>query len=275
MYLIFAFASALSTGLGTFLTRSLIQKLPAFQIVGPLFLLNSFFALPLVIVRRDWIHLSWLQVGEIALLGTLTALGAVFVFVIVKRGTASLSIVGASLSPAMVLFLSPALLGIHVHILQFLSVAFLVAAALFPIRKSVIGIHSGATFLLMLTQGVNAGVIAILVTKLSRAGVGLSEFLFIQQLVAGLIFTLSFPPKDVKLRSYPGLAKRAMFMSSGWFLSFVAIHRGSTLIVQSVLSAIPLIIVIMEIVAYRKRPTLAVVFSSLTIIICITVLSLA
>jgi drug/metabolite transporter (DMT)-like permease len=275
MYLLFALGSAFCTALGTFLTRSLIQKLPAFQIVGPLFLLNAVFALPFVFIRQDWISLSTTQLWQIGLLGTLTALGAVFVFVIVKRASASLSIVGAALSPAMVLLLSPVFLKVSVRPIQFVVVAALVAATLFPIRKSVLGIHSTLTFLLMLAQGINSGVVAILISKLARGGVGLSQFLFIQQVIAGLLFIVLFIPKDVSIRSYPLLAKRAVFMSMGWFLSFVAINRGSTLVVQSVLSVIPLMIVLMEIFAYKKRPTRAVVISSLLVIACIAALSLA
>jgi len=253
----------------------LIQKLPAFQIIGPLFLLNAAAALPFCLIRQDWISLNPLQWLEIALLGVLTALGAVFVFVIVKRGSASLSIVGSALSPAIVLLLSPIFLNISVSPLQFAVVTILVMTTLFPIRKSVGGIPSTLTFLFMLAQGINAGVVAILITKLSHSGVGLSQFLFIQQTIAGLLFIAIFKPKDVPVNSLPVLAKRAVFMSMGWFLSFVAIHRGSTLVVQSVLSVIPLIIVLMETVAYKKRPSLAVTLSSVLVIACIAALSFA
>lgn len=61
MYLIFALASAFSTAAGTFLTRPLIQKLPAFQIIGPLFLLNAVAALPFVAIRQDWVALTLAQ----------------------------------------------------------------------------------------------------------------------------------------------------------------------------------------------------------------------
>lgn len=274
MYLLFALGAALCTALGTFLTRSLIQKLPAFQIIGPLFLLNALWALPFVFIRQDWRALTLQELLEIILLGSLTALGAVFVFVIVKRGTASLSIVGAALSPAMVLLLSPVFLGISVQLIQFAVVALLVVASLYPIRSSVLGIHSTTTFFLMLAQGINAGGVAILISRLAHAGVGLSQFLFIQQLIAGVIFTVVFRPKGVALRSYPLLAKRSLFMSLGWFLSFIAIQRGSTLVVQSVHSAIPLIIILMETVAYKRRPTNAVILSSFGVIASIAALSL-
>jgi len=274
MYLLFALGAAFFTSLGTFLTRSLIQKLPAFQIVGPLFILNGIAAIPFVVIRQDWIALSLAQSLEILLLGCMTALGGLFVFVIVKRGSASLSIVGAALSPAMVLLLSPVFLKIGVRPIQFIIVAILVLASLYPIRSSVLGIKSSSTFLLMLAQGINAGGVAILISRLSHAGVGLSQFLFIQQMIAGAIWLTARWPKDVSLRSYPLLAKRSVFMSLGWFLTFVAISRGSTLVVQSIQSTIPLIIILMETFAYKKRPATTVLLSAVGVIASIAALSI-
>ena len=62
-------------------------------------------------------------------------------------------------------------------------------------------------------------------------------------------------------------------MSLGWVLSFVAISRGSTLVVQSVHSTIPLIIILMEVFAYKKRPTKAVMLSAAGVIVAIAALS--
>ena len=275
MYLLFAFISAFSTALGTFLTRSLIQKLPAFQIVGPLFLLNAVAAIPFAVIRQDWVALTAVQLLEIVLLGALTALGGAVVFIIIKKSSASLSIVGSALSPAMVLILSPISLKVGVRPIQLVVVAILVMASLFPIRKLVLGINSNLTFLLMLAQGVNVGIVAILISRLSHSGVGITQLLIIQQIIAGLIFAAIFWPKDVPIRSYPLLIKRSAFMSFGWFLSFIAIHRGSVLVVQSILSVIPLMIVALETFVYKKRPSLAVVISSIAVIACITALSVA
>jgi len=275
MYLLFAFISAFSTALGTFLTRSLIQKLPAFQIVGPLFLLNAVAAIPFAVIRQDWVALTAVQLLEILLLGALTALGGAVVFIIIKKSSASLSIVGSALSPAMVLILSPIFLKVGVRPIQLVVVAILVMASLFPIRKLVLGINSNLTFLLMLAQGVNVGIVAILISRLSHSGVGITQLLIIQQIIAGLIFAAIFWPKDVPIRSYPLLIKRSAFMSFGWFLSFIAIHRGSVLVVQSILSVIPLMIVALETFVYKKRPSLTVVISSIAVIACITALSVA
>jgi drug/metabolite transporter (DMT)-like permease len=273
MYLTFALASAFATAFGTFLTRSLISKLPTYQIVGPLFIMNGLAATPLIVFRSDWVQLNFVELWQMILLGVMTALGAVFVFVIIERSSASLSIVGASLSPALVLFLSPLLLHSHTPFAQFIIVGVLILAALYPIRNLVLGIHSAATILMMLAQGINAGLIAILISRLAKDGVGLSQFLFVQQMIAGLCFLLVFWPKDVSLKSYPLLARRSVFMSLGWFFLMVAINRGSTLVVQSILSVTPLIIVLIEAVVFRKKPSISIILSALTIVACISVLS--
>ena len=99
MYLIFSLASVLSTSLGTFLTRSLITKFPAFQIIGPLFFLNSVGAIPIALVARNWVVPDTNQILGLVAAGVLTAIGAILLFSIVERAPASTSIVGASLSP--------------------------------------------------------------------------------------------------------------------------------------------------------------------------------
>ncbi len=126
----------------------------------------------------------------------------------------------------------------------------------------------------MLAQGFNAALVSILITHISKAGVEITQTLIIQQVVAGLILTPMFWPKGIKLSDYPNLARRSFFMSMGWFFSFLAFGSGKTIIVQSILSAVPPTIVFMENIAYRKRPASAMIFSSVVIVICITILNL-
>lgn len=274
MYLIFSLASVLSTSLGTFLTRSLITKLPAFQIIGPLFFLNSVGAIPIALVARNWIVPDLNQILGLVAAGVLTAVGAILLFSIVERAPASTSIVGASLSPAIVLLLAPGFLNQSFSLVRFLLVAALIFATLFPIRKSVLGISSVSTVMMMLAQGVNAGFLAILITTLSRSGLVISEVLMVQQIVAGLVCVALFPIKDVPLSSLPILAHRAMYMSLGWILYTLALKRGETLVVQSVLSLIPMSILLMETIRYKRKPPKEAVFSAALVVVCISSLVL-
>jgi drug/metabolite transporter (DMT)-like permease len=274
MYLLFSLASVFSTSLGTFLTRSLITKLPAFQIIGPLFFLNSLGAIPIALVGRNWVVPEINQILGLVAAGILTAIGAILLFSIVERAPASTSIVGASLSPAIVLLLAPGFLNQSFSLIRFLLVATLIFAILFPIRRSVLGISSVSTISMMLAQGVNAGVLAILITTLSRSGLVISEVLFVQQIVAGLVCVILFPTKDVPLSSLPILAHRAMYMSLGWIFYTQALKSGETLVVQSVLSLIPISILVMETITYKRNPPKEAVISALLVVVCISTLVL-
>ena len=274
MYLLFSLASVFSTSLGTFLTRSLITKLPAFQIIGPLFFLNSLGAIPIALVGRNWVVPEINQILGLVAAGILTAIGAILLFSIVERAPASTSIVGASLSPAIVLLLAPGFLNQSFSLIRFLLVATLIFAILFPIRRSVLGISSVSTISMMLAQGVNAGVLAILITTLSRSGLVISEVLFVQQIVAGLVCVILFPTKDVPLSSLPILAHRAMYMSLGWIFYPQALKSGETLVVQSVLSLIPISILVMETITYKRKPPKEAVISALLVVVCISTLVL-
>ena len=274
MYLLFSLASVFSTSLGTFLTRSLITKLPAFQIIGPLFFLNSLGAIPIALVGRNWVVPDFNQILGLVAAGILTAIGAILLFSIVERAPASTSIVGASLSPAIVLLLAPGFLNQSFSLVRFLLVATLIFAILFPIRRSVLGISSVSTISMMLAQGVNAGVLAILITTLSRSGLVISEVLFVQQIVAGLVCVILFPTKDVPLSSLPILAHRAMYMSLGWIFYTQALKSGETLVVQSVLSLIPISILVMETITYKRKPPNEAVISALLVVVCISTLVL-
>ena len=274
MYLLFSLASVFSTSLGTFLTRSLITKLPAFQIIGPLFFLNSLGAIPIALVGRNWVVPDFNQILGLVAAGILTAIGAILLFSIVERAPASTSIVGASLSPAIVLLLAPGFLNQSFSLIRFLLVATLIFAILFPIRRSVLGISSVSTISMMLAQGVNAGVLAILITTLSRSGLAISEVLFVQQIVAGLVCVILFPTKDVPLSSLPILAHRAMYMSLGWIFYTQALKSGETLVVQSVLSLIPISILVMETITYKRKPPKEAVISALLVVVCISTLVL-
>ncbi|CAB4569018.1 MAG: EamA family transporter [Actinobacteria bacterium] len=274
MYLLFSLASVFSTSLGTFLTRSLITKLPAFQIIGPLFFLNSLGAIPIALVGRNWVVPDFNQILGLVAAGILTAIGAILLFSIVERAPASTSIVGASLSPAIVLLLAPGFLNQSFSLVRFLLVATLIFAILFPIRRSVLGISSVSTISMMLAQGVNAGVLAILITTLSRSGLVISEVLFVQQIVAGLVCVILFPTKDVPLSSLPILAHRAMYMSLGWIFYTQALKSGETLVVQSVLSLIPISILVMETITYKRKPPKEAVISALLVVVCISTLVL-
>jgi drug/metabolite transporter (DMT)-like permease len=116
--------------------------------------------------------------------------------------------------------------------------------------------------------------VAVISKLLAQEGVGMPETFVVRQIVAGLTFTIMFPPIGLKFRDFYELVRRSMFMAIGHMTSIEAIQKGSPLVVQTFLSAIPITVIMIETVAYKKRPERAIIISSVFTVLGIAVLSL-
>ena len=274
MSLLLAVAAALSFAIGTFLTKGVTLKISIYKAIGPLFILNALFVFPLIPFGPHWIIWS----GPIPYLHILGALGsgivAGIIFTMVSRSTASVVSVGQAITPAVVLLAGPIALGTSIVPAQVLAIVVLVIATLFPLRKSLVGVGSLTTLFLMMVIGVLSGLVTVAVVLLNREGVGTSETFIVRQLLAGFTFMVIFPPIGLRWRDFMQLVRRSFFMSVGWLASIYAIRQGSPVVVQSVMATIPLWVILIEVIAYRKRPSRPVVFSALAIAIGIYVLAL-
>ena len=85
---------------------------------------------------------------------------------------------------------------------------------------------------------------------------------------------LIFPPIGLHWRDFLQLVRRSFFMSKGWLASIYAIREGSPVVAQSVMATIPLWVILIEVIVYRKQPARAVVFSAIAIAIGIYTLAL-
>lgn len=103
-------AAAAATGSGILLTKAVVTRLPMWQTVGPLFLLNAVFAVPLA-AFADWQiarpDILLLHIASIAAL----VISTVVAFVLTGRGSASAVAVAQGASPAFLLVFGPVLLA--------------------------------------------------------------------------------------------------------------------------------------------------------------------
>ncbi|MCX6434822.1 MAG: DMT family transporter [Actinobacteria bacterium] len=274
MSLLLAIAAALAFAIGTFLTKGVTLKISIYRAIGPLFILNALFVFPLIPFGPRWI----LWTGSIPYLHILGALGsgivAGIIFTMVSRSTASVVSVGQAITPAVVLLAGPIALGTSIVPVQVLAIVVLVFATLFPLRKSLVGVGSFTTIFLMITIGVLSGLVTVAVVLLNKEGVGTTETFIVRQLLAGFTFMAIFPPIGLHWRDFMQLVRRSFFMSVGWLASIYAIRQGSPVVVQSVMATIPLWVILIEVIAYKERPSRPVVFSAIAIAIGIYVLAL-
>ena len=273
MSLLLAIVAAIAFAVGIFLTRGVALNISIYKAIGPLFVLNALFVFPLIPFGPDWILWS----GSVPYLHVVGAVGsgvvAGIIFRMVSRSSASVMSVGQALTPAVVLLAGPVALGASIIPIQVLLIVVLVFATIFPLRKSLVGVSSFTAIFLMIVIGVLSGFVTIAVVLLDRAGVGTSETFIVRQLLAGFTFMLIFPPIGLHWRDFLQLVRRSFFMSMGWLASIYAIREGSPVVAQSVMATIPLWVILIEVIVYRKQPARAVVFSAIAIAIGIYALA--
>jgi drug/metabolite transporter (DMT)-like permease len=97
----------------------------------------------------------------------------------------------------------------------------------------------------------------------------------VRQILSGLAFIIIFPPIGLKFRDFYELFRRSMFMAIGHMTTIEAIQKGSPLVVQTFMATIPITVIVIETVAYKKRPEKAIIISSILTVLGIAVLSLS
>lgn len=273
MSLLLAIVAAIAFAVGIFLTRGVALNISIYKAIGPLFVLNALFVFPLIPFGPNWILWS----GSVPYLHVVGAVGsgvvAGIIFRMVSRSSASVMSVGQALTPAVVLLAGPIALGASIIPIQVLLIVVLVFATIFPLRKSLVGVSSFTAIFLIIVIGVLSGFVTVAVVLLDRAGVGTTETFIVRQLLAGFTFMLIFPPIGLHWRDFLQLVRRSFFMSMGWLASIYAIREGSPVVAQSVMATIPLWVILIEVIVYRKQPARAVVFSAIAIAVGIYALA--
>jgi drug/metabolite transporter (DMT)-like permease len=271
--LLLAIVAAIAFAVGIFLTRGVALNISIYKAIGPLFVLNALFVFPLIPFGPNWILWS----GSVPYLHVVGAVGsgvvAGIIFRMVSRSSASVMSVGQALTPAVVLLAGPIALGASIIPIQVLLIVVLVFATIFPLRKSLVGVSSFTAIFLIIVIGVLSGFVTVAVVLLDRAGVGTTETFIVRQLLAGFTFMLIFPPIGLHWRDFLQLVRRSFFMSMGWLASIYAIREGSPVVAQSVMATIPLWVILIEVIVYRKQPARAVVFSAIAIAVGIYALA--
>jgi drug/metabolite transporter (DMT)-like permease len=254
--------SALAAATGIFLTKGLTDRLPAWQTVAPLLLLNVLWVLPLGLLDRDW-HLTESRVLVVHVISAVVlVLSTAAMFALIPRGKMSAVAVGQALSPAATVALAPLVLGVTVGTLGWLASAIVMCGAIWPVRRAFLGLHSAVALALMATVALGAGLLTVLSALLASWDVGVGEIFLVRTLLAGVVYLVIAPPRAVPVAAIPALASRSFFVSLGFVLAIIAVRDGDVALVQSLAATTPLLVVLLEGLRTRARPSGAVLIGS-------------
>jgi len=264
---IVAIFAAFTMGLGTFLTKGITTQISFLKTLGPLFLLNCFFTLPIALVQRDWIVFE----PKILALHVSAAIASIiagyFIFVIIVRSSASISSISSTLSPAVALVLAPIWLGTSVSSLQVLAVIALIAATLYPIRSSIPGLRLGVTIFFTLSAALAAGFVSVNVAVLGVEGVNVSETFIVRQVIAGLFYITIFPPRGLTKSDLLKLAQRASLISVGSIASVYALQGGEIILMVSILATVSLWVLLFESIASKSAPDRSTIIAAVIAVV--------
>lgn len=253
LVVLLALGSAGATAVGIYLTKGLTRRLPVWQSVGPLFLLNAALVAPFA-VGAEW------KLGrpDILLLHLMSAAALIIstacVFRLVTRGRASAVATAQAVSPAAALAAAPLLLGSSPHAWTLPAVLLVVAGALLPIQHAFEGMSAASALVLMALAGASAGVLTVLTAVLVREGVGVPETYAVRTTLAGLVYVLVSPPRTIPASALPALGTRSMFITTGFVLTIIAVERGNPVLVQSILGTTPLLVAMIELLRLGSKP---------------------
>jgi drug/metabolite transporter (DMT)-like permease len=245
--------AAFTMGLGTFLTKGITTQIPFLTTLGPLFLLNCLFTLPIAFIQRgDWVVFEPKILALHVSAAITSAIAGYFIFGIIKRSSASISSISSTLSPAVALVLAPIWLGTSVSALQVVAVIALIAASLYPIRSSIPGLRLGTTNFFTLSAALAAGFVSVNIAVLGAEGISVSETFIVRQILAGLICLAIFPPKGLTKNDLFKLVQRASLIAVGSIASVYAIQGGEIILMVSILATVSLWVLLFESFSYKS-----------------------
>lgn len=255
-------------GLGTFLTKGITTQIPFLTTLGPLFLLNCLFTLPIAFIQRgDWVVFEPKILALHVSAAITSAIAGYFIFGIIKRSSASISSISSTLSPAVALVLAPIWLGTSVSALQVVAVIALIAASLYPIRSSIPGLRLGTTIFFTLSAALAAGFVSVNIAVLGAEGISVSETFIVRQILAGLIFLAIFPPKGLTKNDLFKLVQRASLIAVGSIASVYAIQGGEIILMVSILATVSLWVLLFESFSYKSIPDRSTIIAAVIAVV--------
>lgn len=270
--IVFGTLAAVSTAIGLMLTKSISERMPAWQVVGPLFLLNALLVLPAIPFGPEW-KVPTPQIFVLHLVSTILLIaGAACVFLLITRGRASSVSVGRAVSPIAVLIAGPILLGNIESPVLILGAIIVMFGALLPLRKGFEGISSGTTVAILVFLGFAEGTVTVLTAMLSLQGVGLPEIYIVRTIIAGVFFTLLVLPRDLKLADLKPLTTRAVFVTGGYLFTILGVRDGDVVPVQALWATAPLLVILMEWIINRERPQIGALTGAIVVSVGVVLL---
>ena len=234
------------------ISKGLASRMPARQLIGPLYALNSLVLLPAAP------FVAWTWSPEIVALHLVSvgcmAISVISVWDMYDTGAASAAMTALAMSPLAAALGTAVLVPESFRPAQAVAAAVVTAGILVALRDAFAGLGRWGTAVRVLGAATGTGLLTVCARLLGDLGSGVVETYVVRTALAALLFVLLFPPRDVPLREAPRLFVRSLFVTTYFVLVIIGAQQGSPVVVQTLVATTPLFVLAWESIQRRSLP---------------------
>jgi len=265
--------SAVSNAIGGELSKGLALRFPARQLIGPLFALNALLVVPAA-PFVEWTWSTEIVVLHLVSVGLLVAT-SLAIWDLYDHGSAAATVTAQSISPLPAAMAVAILLPGILEPAQVVAAVVVVLAVLLGLSNAFGVLGRRRSMLTVLVASIGTGLVTVMGRLLADRDVGVVEAYLVRAGLAAVVCSLLVPPRDVPLRSIPGMLPRAAFITAHFILILIGVQDGSPAVVQTAVATAPLFSLGIETVRTRKRPSGRLVAAAVLATIGVAVILLA
>ena len=252
MSFVFGVLAAVTNAGQALVSKGLASRLPARQLIGPLYLANSLVLLPAAP------FVAWTWSGEILMLTgvsvALMAVSAIAVWDMFEAGSASAATTALALSPIATTLGVAALAPDSFRPAQAVAAVVVTIGVLIGLRGAFAGIGRFGTALRVVAAAWGNGLLTVCAHLLGDAGVGVVETYVVRTAIAALLFLTLIPPREIPWSEAPRLAVRSIVVTAYFVFVILGAQSGSPVVVQTLVATTPLVLLAYEAARDRARP---------------------
>lgn len=253
-------ASALALATGSVITKGVVDRLPARQLIGPLYALNALILLPLV-PFEDWVWSGKIVAFHLITVGIMV-FTALAVFDLYDHGSASAVVTAQATSPLPAALAVAVLVPASFRLIELAAALAVVGGVLWALSDSFGGLERKRAIVTVAVAAVGGGLTTVMSRLLADQGVGLAGTYVTRTVIAAVLFTLVIPPRDIPRREIPMLAVRALFITAGFAFAIVGVQHGSPTVIQTMVALTPFFVLTWETLRARRTPPPRLLFAA-------------
>lgn len=251
---LFGALAAIANAGQALISKELILRAPARQLIGVLYLGNCLVVLPFA-PFVTWVWSPSIVALHAASVG-LMVVTAICVWDLLDHGAASATTTATAMSPIPAAIAAAVLLPGAVSPLHLVAASIVVAGVLLALADAFAGLDRWGRTWRIVGAATGAGLLTVASRLLGDEGVGVVETYVVRTGLAAVVCIALFPPRDVPRADIPRLLGRSVVVTLYFVFVIVGAQTGSPVVVQTMVATTPLLVLAAESMRRGSAPPL-------------------